>query len=204
MAIKRVQVSMAVDSMLPRDLVVNNLHFDDGGVSISPTSWEDICGDICDLWQERYGSVTGQVTAAAYDIGTPPNFPIAKVTKGVAQYNTNKGPREVALCLSFARNKSIPSQRGRIYLMPGARTGFSGWEIGLRPTDQQMAWALGFFSQSGTGLPDIGGTDLKFGVWSPTTGVFHQASLAWCDDEWDTVRRRGLRATTRQTSVREG
>lgn len=195
---------MAVDSLLPRDLIVNNLHFQTVDVAEGTTDYKALATALVDLWQAKYGSVQVQVTCGVYDVGPPPNFPIEKVTKGTTYLGTNAGPREVALCLSFARNQAIPSERGRIYLMPGARTGFAGWSIGLRPTQAQMDWALGFYSTANQSLPDIGGVDIKFGIYSPTTGAFTQASQAWVDDEWDTVRRRGLRATTRSKSVREG
>jgi hypothetical protein len=67
-----------------------------------------------------------------------------------------------------------------------------------------MAWALGFYATSNASFPDLGGPDWKFGTWSRVKQTFKQSQVAWVDDEWDTQRSRGLRATTRQQSIREG
>ena len=90
-----------------------------------------------------------------------------------------------------------PVLAGRIYLAPGI-AGVAGTP-GERPSTSLMNWALAFYSESNQSFPDLGGPDWKFGTWSPTLKTFKQAQVAWVDDEWDTMRSRGLRSTTRQT-----
>jgi len=112
-------------------------------------------------------------------------------------------PREVALVLSFAADhRGNKSERGRIYLMPSLVAGMN--TLGLRPSQQQLDWALGWYSTANESLPDLGGVDWKFGVWSSTYKRFTQSQQAWVNDDWDTQRRRGLRETTRVQAVREG
>jgi hypothetical protein len=41
-------------------------------------------------------------------------------------------------------------------------------------------------------------------VYSPTTGQTKKVEHWWVDDEWDTQRRRGLRATTRDEGTVSG
>ena len=53
-------------------------------------------------------------------------------------------------------------------------------------------------------LPDIGGIDWKFGVWSPTLKKFRQTTQGWVTDDWDVQRSRGLPESTRQSGVRDG
>jgi hypothetical protein len=111
-------------------------------------------------------------------------------------YDNNFGPREVALCLSFRGAENVPRQRGRIFCGPvNAQT--------ERPADAIRTICLSL----ATGLANIGGTNVDWCVFSrasvgPTGGLadaFHPVKQAWVDDEWDTQRSRGLRATTRST-----
>ena len=67
-----------------------------------------------------------------------------------------------------------------------------------------MAWAIDWMDTPNASFPDLGGVDWKFGVWSPTYKTFTQMQQAWCNDDWDIQRRRGLRENTRQSVTREG
>jgi hypothetical protein len=53
----------------------------------------------------------------------------------------------------------------------------------------------------GDALGALGGVDVDWSVHSPTAGTTEKVEHYWCDDEWDTVRSRGLRATTRQQAA---
>jgi hypothetical protein len=90
-----------------------------------------------------------------------------------------------------------------MYLAPGiASVGLM--DVALRPSQAQLDWALAFYTESNNSLPDLGGVDWKFGVWSKMAGKFTQTQQAWVNDDWDIQRRRGLRETTRVTATREG
>jgi hypothetical protein len=167
------------------------------------TDFEDICGDIALLWQTRYGNLTHEVDVRVYDTDAVPNYPRAHVIVNPGVLWPINNPREVALCLSYAgENRGNKNERGRMYFMPGLNTSMNNYIS--RPTDPQIAWVLEWYSKPNESLPDLGGVDWKFGVYSKTLKKFTQTQQAWCDDEWDTQRRRGLRESKRVTAVREG
>lgn len=196
------QISMPVNSTLARDRISNTVHFDHVNV-MQGTDLESICDDLVAMYATRYGHADKEIRATAYDTDAVPNYPRATSVINVGQVWSHNYPQEVALCLSFygdyAGNKN---ERGRIFLMPGLSP--SGGPGSGRPSDTLLQWALDFYDAPNASFPDIGGIDWKFGVYSPTKKSFKQSQHAWVDDEWDTMRSRGLRATKRLQSVREG
>lgn len=206
MSVYRFQVSYPVHSLLPRDYFTNTFHMDHvGGVAV-PTDLDGMCDDINELWQTRLGATGREVRTKAYAVPhTVPSPPLADRVLSAGVIWTPLSNCEPALCLSFAGNASSPRERGRMYFSTGmARTTGVGTTHDVRPTTAQQDWVLAWYDTSGSSLPDLGGVDWKFGVWSPTNSSFVQAQKAWVDDEWDVVRSRGLRESTRRTSVREG
>jgi len=196
-------VSQPVTDTLPRNRISNTIHLQHVIGALLDTDLEGMCQDIAELWQTRYGLANHEIQVKAYDVDATPNYPRAIATVNAGSVWPANIPREVALCLSFAGdNRGNKSERGRIYLAPYLGVGLDA--IGLRPTSQHMNWALQWYGEPNASLPDLGGVDWKFGVFSPTYSKFTQSQQAWCNDEWDTQRRRGLRETTRVTSVREG
>lgn len=182
------QVSALMDSALARDRIVNVLHFEDQGTA----DWDGNCQDMAEIFRDHwYDNGAREIEVTAYDAeGPPPHFPKghAVVNPGVVGAATGH-PREVALCLSFYSERNLPRQRGRIYLTLNGTT----HNPALRPNPTIMQKALdlgGFFAA-------LGGVDVSWNIWSPTDHVGREVTNAWVDDEWDTVRSRGLRATTR-------
>jgi len=200
------QVVMPQGSALPADQITNTFHMNHVLGGLTATDLEGMCGDICTLFQKQYkDEPNGKVTTKAYSLGAASHAPpLAQVTKGTNPWG-NACPREVALCLSFAKRRSVPRERGRLYLAPGAPMGAAAlFTYGARPNNALMTWALELYSKPNQSLPDLGGPDWKFGVYSPTNSAFYQTTEAWVDDEWDTIRSRGLKPSTRVSSVRDG
>jgi hypothetical protein len=168
------------------------------------TDLEQMCADLCAMYQARYNSTANEVNVRAYNVGAPPNVPRANVTVDGGVVWPIAAIREQALCLSFAgANRGDKRRRGRIYLEPGIST--SGVLVTtLRPNQAAMDWALGFYTVPNASFPDIGGPDWKFGIWSEVGQHFTQSTQAWCNDDWDIQRRRGLRESTRTSVVRDG
>lgn len=197
------QVSWPVTDLAPRNRFVNHFHMEHVAGSLLNTDLESMCADIVALWQARYGNASHEVTAKAYDTDAVPNYPRAEVTVNAGSAWGCTHPREIALCCSFAgTNRGNKNERGRMYTAPILLTGVAT-DLS-RPSLAVMTWALEWFSKSNESLPDLGGVDWKFGIWSRNLKHFTQAQQAWVDDEWDTQRSRGLRETTRLTSTREG
>lgn len=192
MAITRFQVKMGADTPLPRDQFVNVLHFDAG--TIVGTDEEALCNDLADIYAAFWSSPNREIKVTAYSVGPAPNPPLASATRNSGMFPASTSPREVALCLSFRGAVNQPRHRGRIY-MPAVRWPSSAW--GLRPDVAFRNELLGLASQ----FADLGGTDVDWGVYSPSDGLLRPVQLAWVDDEWDIMRSRGLRSTSRVQST---
>lgn len=203
MAVQRFTISMPVYDLMPRNRISNTIHLDRVGVAPGDGDLENMCSDIVAMYQTRYGNASKEIRCTAYDVDAVPNYPRASVVANEGLAWATSHPHEIALCLSFYGDyRGNRNERGRIYLMPQIAAGGIG--ITERPSSIAMQWALDFFSASNASFPDLGGADWKFGTYSRNLKTLAQAQHAWVDDEWDTVRSRGLRATTRVTSDREG
>jgi len=108
-------------------------------------------------------------------------------------------PAEVAICLSVAAAPEIgvPSsrRRGRLFIGPLSQSMVTG-AYPPRPVEARVADV----ADRGVGLMDsLGGVDLPMQVWSRTEGDIAQVARLWVDNEFDTVRSRGLEATARES-----
>jgi len=198
-------VSMPVTDTLPRNRISNTFHLQHTLGSLADTDLKSMCDDIVTMYTARYGISSNEIVCKAYDTDAKPNYPRATSVVNAGEVWLCPHPREVALCLSFAgSNRGNKSERGRVYLMPSIAAGAAGGIDFVRPSVTAMTWAMKFYTEPNASFPDLGGVDWQFGVWSPTYKKFTQTKQAWCNDEWDTVRRRGLRETTRQSVSRDG
>jgi len=152
------------------------------------------------------------------EIGSP--FFIASTFEG-----TGAGqplPQEVALCMSFKsadEDGPLRRRRGRIYIGPlGEAHNAEAVDGAGRPTEVLIN-AINFAAsrlqdQASDIATEPVGSSTPWVVYSrPTTdawnathpgderlsGSFHRVTDGWVDNEWDTQRRRGLKATTRST-----
>lgn len=188
MPLYRFQVAQGADSAFPADRIVNTLHFDDAGATSDP---EQLCQDILDVWQAQWLAATlREVRVTCYEVGPPPNYPIASVVENEGVFPSTGSNREVALCLSYYNQRSNPRRRGRLFLCP-AIAAFSS--SGPRPPAALMEAALDL----GEGLAGIGGVDVDWVVYSRRDASHHDVVGCWVDDAWDVVRSRGLRPITR-------
>lgn len=194
--------SWPVDTMNPRDRFECSIYLDKVNVpAITVTDLEDVAHDLIDIWKGPMGSFTGEHRVDVYELPEPTGRPKASVVVGSGPW-TLQAPGEVALCLSFAKNRNDKHERGRIYC-PVSIWPSVGFSSG-RPSQALQQRVLDLYAQSNSSFPDLGGVDWKFGIWSHSQQAFHQAEYAWVDDEWDTQRRRGRKPLTRLESVREG
>jgi hypothetical protein len=187
------QVRLQGTSNLPKDVYENVLCYSVDG----PDTVKGTCDELAALYA---GSATGQatmigginsVTVRAYPLagGQPieeSTLPSSKVSLAF--------PHEVAVCLSYATVDDIaastPRRRGRIYLGP---MGTTGGET-ARPASALRNLVLAF----GQSLASVGfGANTTWKLYSRSDVATFKIESIWCDDAWDTQRRRGLAPTLR-------
>jgi hypothetical protein len=184
--IAKASIGFQYDSSLPRDVVTITPHYN--------------CDDpaaLADWLKSQLNSqpyIVGKpFTIKVYDAKkAPPSYPLATVTNPGTP-PTSGLPREVAICLSFYGTWNRPTYRGRLYLPASWFTSVSQ----VRPTGAIVTAALNFADVLGKNMP----SGMFWTVYSRKKGTDAQVTDAWVDDEWDTVRSRGLRPTTRQTKT---
>lgn len=183
MAIYKAQCAFQYGSALPRDAMVITPHyFGDNPQALADGLKANF------IAKTEIGAAT-PFTIKIYDAQkAPPSYPLATATNGTgfAAYNN---PREMAMCLSYYSTWNRKSYRGRLYL-PAA---WAGGSIVARPTTTQMNNILAFKTMFSTGLP----AQHNWVVWSRKLGQSFGVNNVWVDDEWDCVRSRGYRGTTR-------
>lgn len=184
MAVYRAQIGFAMDSALPRDIVTINPHYNgDNAQALADALKANLIANV---------NVAQAVpfTIKIYDAAkAPPSFPLAQAANGTGFVATT-APRELALALSYYATWNRPSYRGRIFLPLRliASTGGS-----LRPTAGERTTAGAWINTLGKTLP----SNTFMVVYSRKFGTGAQVNNWWVDDEWDVIRSRGLRATTR-------
>jgi hypothetical protein len=190
-----VQVTLQGISGLSHDRYVNILHFDGD-------QWNASLAD--ELWAKYdnfllYGAgnlATGTLhSIRCYEPGLNPEGPYFQKHYALSSARTTGGPSEVAICLSYSTaddpDRSTPRRRGRIYLGPLSTT-----QVGsVRPTGALMAQVVAF----GQAIAQVGtASNVTWMMKSSVDNSYHKIESVWCDDSWDTQRRRGLKPTTRQ------
>jgi len=187
MSTYRVQVQFQLDSALPRDAVSINPHyFGDNPQAL---------GDALKTNLKALGTLgpTMPFTVKVYDaMKAPPNYPLYSTSNGTG-FATTAVPREVALCLSYYATNNRPNSRGRMYIPAGLIPG----GMALRPTQAQIDGVLAWKTALGMNLPG-GHNWVVFSRKLQQTGV---VTNVWVDNEWDTVRSRGLKGTARTTGT---
>lgn len=186
MATYRVSMQFPMDSALPKDVISINPHFNGSDPQALATALANNLKNVTYVGPHPF-------TIKVYDAATPPpSYPLATAT----QTGTPPGsgvPREVALCLSYYSTYNRPRFRGRLYLPV---TWFSA-VANVRPSAPVINAALGFATDVLTkSLP----SQTNWVVYSPTEKKSQGGVTdCWVDDEWDTVRSRGLAPTSRTT-----
>ena len=187
MAFYRVNMAFQYDSALPRDAITINPHF--GG---------DDPAALALVLKNNLKAVSSIGASCPFRIRVydamkpPPSYPLAEEVNGTGFVATG-APRELALCLSYYSTWNRPRYRGRLYLPKQ----WVGGSVDLRPTGAQITAALNFRSALTTGLPPAH----NWIVFSERNQTGYGVTNAWVDDEWDVIRSRGLRGTTRQTAT---
>jgi hypothetical protein len=201
-------------SGLARDVFVNSFAFHKPGGSATTDGDRDAIGALLrDFYVtgatgiNPLGSFLGQqvfrgtnnILVKTYDMGeTPPRTPrLTAFTMPSMGTSTGPIPNEVALCGSFkAASQKGPRGRGRIYVGPlegGAVVEADDYNI--RPSTAVVASLRHAMTALKLATAETPYTWCVYSTFGPTH--LHQVSDVWVDNEFDTMRKRGNRATTR-------
>jgi len=173
---------------LPRDDIVNVFHFGGLGVAESFDDYTQPLGQAyLDHLAPRLGGVN-QVTTTAYDLADAMPRPPQNVRVLALPGIPASGPREVAVCLSYFADRNLPRNRGRVYLGPWSG-GATGQDRPGTPVTDIDAFA--------TAVHAIPSDVADWCVYSVRDHTMKPITDIWIDNEWDTQRRRGMRATVR-------
>lgn len=216
------QVVLHRDSGLARDDIVNVWHFQGdptaGGIGSERERWDNLSNGLAGRLKTFYQAISTKLAKTVdpsaaviklYDMRDPkPQLPRYQETFALGLTANDSMPNEVALCLSM-RAEAVPGvnmrrRRGRVYLGPFGWGQMLGTEAGAdhRPSAMAVGQILDAAAALATGVSG----SARLAVYSPTTDVTESLDDAlndvkhlWIDDAWDTQRRRGASATTRQT-----
>jgi hypothetical protein len=185
----RVTIGFPFDTALPRDVIQINPHY---GQVDNPQALVDKL--LVNLKTVTTIGATMPFTIKAYDAEkAPPSFPLA-VASQAGTIPVPSTPREVALCLSYYSSYNRPRFRGRLYIPYTLITG----SLGSRPTSTQRDFVLNSWGGAlGRNLPP----NMNLIVWSRFDKKAYGVTNLWVDDEWDTVRSRGGKPTTRSLAT---
>jgi hypothetical protein len=212
----RATVTLKSDTGFFRDAVVNTFHFDKGGTGVATDAQKDfVANALISFYNDVHGTGSNQIrwylsstldnsTDAAfvkvYDMGDahPRQPKIYPFTLGASAGSDEGNPLETALCLSFnSVFKPTRRGRGRIYLGPlhSNTVLLEAPNIGVNPaTILAIQHGARFLMDLDNGTPPNYST---WSVYSRADNNMYPITQAFVDNEFDTQRRRGHRATVR-------
>lgn len=197
----RAQCSIVTADNVAANFATNTLYFEADNDGVLPAI------DVAlDAFYDDIGTGFGSLVKSAdnliikwYDMADPePRVPVRETTLTVTRTATACLPPEVALVMSFqgVAISGTPQarRRGRIYI-PFVNTSQMGADG--RPNSimvDRLSDAGGDLKTASTTA-----TDWTWQVYSPTSGGYIDVANGWVDNEFDTQRRRGRPATSRNT-----
>lgn len=170
-----------------KNAIVNTLYFNVSG-SIEAPNYQSLVDDLWAIWAARPWIVGQTLDVRAYNMDDAVPRPQKARKVGNIAGSILGGPAQVALALSYYADRNLPRQRGRIFIGPWAATTRSA-----SSTQRAAVIALPPL------LADLGGLNVDWSLWSPTTGEHTRINHAWVDDSWDIIRSRKIAGTTRST-----
>lgn len=197
------QTTLLVASGVSADNQSNGFHVSDSGITEADMdAWTTAIKtfyDYCYSVGALRGMASSNHIIKFYDVGgAPPNYPIYETTFNLAVTPAAIDlPPEVALAVSYKNvtNNSVlrARRRGRIYI--------SGWTESANTAGRPSTAAYEGLAQAYADYCDDVNviSTLTAGIYSPTQDILSEVEEVWCDDAWDTQRRRGWAATARET-----
>lgn len=180
MTFVRMQVSTYLDATtLAKDAITNTLYFN--VTQVGEPDYQALVNDLWTIFSTRPW-VTGRILdVRAYNMDDAKPRPVKGSKRAVTTGTIANGPPQIALCLSYYADRNLPRQRGRIYLGP--------WSSPDRAPSTTITTNLMTLAPA---LAGLGGVNVDWSLWSPTTGQHTRINHAWVDDSWDVIRSRKI------------
>ena len=215
----RVKVVIPSTSGIPRDSFVNTFHFHAMPAVITDAMFDALVNYVAECYNDiitpAARSVASYMGDAAdrtllkckmncYRLGdSHPRVPYVKSWTLAAGVGTDNGmPPEVAFCISYhdTHVSGAKTRFGRTYIGPLRSTVTAGASPHVAPDGQLRVAAVAF----GNRLKDLGTVTtlpmhVEFGILSRLHANINSVTGGFVDNEFDTQRRRGQRATLRDT-----
>lgn len=204
MPLYHAQTIITVDSFLPQDYAVNNTYWVAADESELPGIGAELKASY-DIWRPFFAQYVNQNghRTKFYDTADPePRAPVLEYVWNLAVDPSGSAlPTEVSLCCSFQADlqSGVPQsrRRGRNYLpfIGGAAIDGVGRPTGGLIT-AAVAWGQNLLDFSGMG---VGTTWVVHSTIGDPLATAVVITNGWVDNEFDTQRRRGRKATARTT-----
>lgn len=194
------QVGIQRDTVFPRDELIITPHFEVAqGIIFGGVEADDLADDLANA-VSSWHATGAQTRVKVYNAQAPrPSFPLAEKIVNAPNAPASSVPRELAMCLSYYAERNQPRTRGRLYIPLAA------WMTGPGSLDGRPS--AGVRSRVEELVPifaALGGANVDWVVYSRADDDARKVTNYWIDDEWDTVRSRGLRPTTRTSGTTSG
>lgn len=195
------QVTIPMDTLVPKDAVMNTWHVECSGADLpaARAAWHAALLAFYNNVSDVYSVIVAQNgwVHKMYDLAqAKPRAPVDTFTFNIATNPTGAElPHELAICMSYqaARVSGVPQsrRRGRVFLGP-IDTG--GVTAALVATAMQTT-----IKTAGAALlaSSISSSIFEWIVYSPTSGLGASVTDGWIDNAVDVQRRRGIAATAR-------
>ena len=195
MADVRMLVSWGETTAPPTDRYSNTLYFSVDNSPLDPAGYQKLADDLRDIYAARFFTSGCKIEVRAYDMADAKPRPERAFSTVTRTGSITASAPQVAVCLSYYSGRNLPRNRGRIYTGPYTNT------ARLVPaTIQDDLIAMG------QAFANLGGVNVDWSVWSPTTAAgggdgSKSISDIWVDNSWDIVRSRKLKGTARKTAT---
>lgn len=189
-------------SNLPEDRFVNTFHFDSTAATLQlgadlihvplDAFWNNPAGD--NLGKAMPPFVQRVVDVRYYDMGElEPRVPYQKAMTLGAPIAALALPEEVAVCATFHGDPPItPSRRGRVYLGPLSNY---AQDSGTATTPIRV---IGAYRQLACdAMKQLADAAVGWSVYSPKNLTLTPVTGGYCDNSFDTVRKRGMKTSAR-------
>jgi hypothetical protein len=213
--ILQAEVTVSCVDDVPRDFSTNTVYFhiNSGGIWNPSTDYTNLANEVRDVFSAQTGGllafpwyVDRNVTVKLFDLGDPGSEASPRIPHAISHYVPGSGatsrgimsPGQIAAVLSFYGGSNTVGKRGRLYVGPFDQHITTGSV--MNSSVMQNTLYLGPL------LFNVGGENVSHVIFHPkatasgdAAGSHTVVSNYWVSNEWATIRRRAVRATTRMT-----